>query len=407
MPLSRIAIIGLGYVGLELSVSAVKAGHFVVGVDISEGKLKAISKSQSPVENVSDQELQEVINSNRFIFNSKMDEIEGSNCVIFCVPTSLSNNREPDLRDLEKVCKEVSPHLSSGMLIVNESTSFPGTLSNVIVPLIEKFRPDLRGKLFFGVAPERVNPGSESGLAEIPRIISGINETSKIKTYELYKSFCKTVLIVNSPEVAEAAKMLENSFRLVNISFINEINYLLRKLGIDTREVLEAASSKPYGFMPFSPGAGIGGHCIPVDPLYLQFILNKNGLKSEFVELASRINDGLAQRLIDRAFENLDTIPCRVLLMGVAYKEGLSDTRESPAENLAKELQSREIEYGWIDPLVAEWRGSLPSNLNEKWDLALVVTAQPGLPIESILVSGIEVMDLTGKYRFDSRVRQI
>lgn len=402
-----IGVVGLGYVGLELAVSLVKSGFTVFGIEKSESRVSEIVNLKSPVENVSDEQLSQAIDTGRFRVNSNIEVISECQAVILCVPTSLNLKNEPDLSELKTACNEVAPYLNPGSLIVNESTSFPGTLREIILPIIQEKRPDLLGKVLLGVAPERVNPGSNFELTHIPRVVSGLDESSKSRVYELYSRFCESVIVVNSPEIAEAAKILENSFRLINISFINEFNILLRQLNIDSQEVLDAAESKPYGFLRFNPSAGAGGHCIPVDPLYFQYLLSKSGLRSEFIELASRVNTDLTRNLLQMVRRRLPFTPRRVLILGVAYKEGLSDTRESPAGALAIELEQEGILFGWYDPLVTSWRASKPSSLEDEWDVALVVTAQPGLPIDSLIRKEVIVVDFTGKLTADKRVIQI
>jgi UDP-N-acetyl-D-glucosamine dehydrogenase len=212
---------------------------------------------------------------------------------------------------------------------------------------------------------------------------------------------------VDTPEIAEAAKLLENSFRQINISFINEFNLLCRKLGIDTREVIRAASTKPFGFMPFSPSVGIGGHCIPVDPLYFQHALSEIGEKSEFIGLASRVNNEHPSRLIEFVLSQAGVKLPKILILGVAYKRGIADTRETPALTLIEDLNQRGLTHGWFDPLVNAWNGEVRSDLKSDWDIALILTAQPGLPIENLISRGVQIFDFTGEYLDNPKVIQV
>jgi UDP-N-acetyl-D-glucosamine dehydrogenase len=241
----------------------------------------------------------------------------------------------------------------------------------------------------------------------VPRVVSGIDSISGKLTLDFYKQFCKEVHLVESPEVAEAAKLLENSFRQVNISFINEFNLICRKLGIDTREVIRAADTKPYGFMRFDPSPGIGGHCIPVDPLYFQYASKKLALESKFIALATETNIQHGDKLLDLILKEVKKPDPRVLILGVAYKQGVSDTRESPALGIANALSRKNLEFGWFDPLIKTWQGTSQASPEDSWDVALVVTAQEGLPLEDLIRRGVSVFDFTGHFQEYDKVIQV
>lgn len=402
-----IGIIGQGYVGLEVAISLALKSQKVIGFEKSEPKIAQISKGKSPVENVAESDLRSVLDSGRYEITADFSRIADCSVIVICVPTPISHNNSPDLSMLNKAVEEIAEHLSPDTLIVNESTSFPGTLRNIVASAILSKREELSDSLFFGVAPERVSPGSGIPLSEVSRVISGLDEKSKELTRNFYSIFCREVQVVDTPEIAEAAKLLENTFRKVNISFINEFNLICRELGIDTRKVIEAANTKPYGFMKFDPGAGIGGHCIPVDPLYFQHVAEEIGHKSEFIDLATRANSLHPKRLLDLVLNRSRVQKPRLLILGVAYKPGISDTRESPAELLLEAAKARNLDCGWLDPLVDSWLGSNPSSIDEGWDIALVVTQQPNLPVKELLSRSVGIYDFTGVYSYLDGVVQI
>lgn len=400
-------VVGQGYVGLEVSITLAKQSKRVVGFEKSAAKITEISMGVSPVENVAHEDLKMVLDSGAYGITSDFSQLSQCSVIVICVPTPITPEETPDLSMLREAIEDIARFVSSGTLIINESTSFPGTLREIVASEILARRPELKGSLYFGVAPERVSPGSGIALAEVSRVVSGIDEKSKELTQSFYASFCRGVTVVNTPEIAEAAKLLENSFRKVNIAFINEFNLICRELGIDTREVIQAAASKPYGFMRFDPGAGIGGHCIPVDPLYLQHAAATVGGKSEFIELATIANNRHGEKLLDMVLKKSAKVNPRILMLGVAYKSGISDTRESPAIRIHETLSARGLQFGWHDPLVESWMGSKPSKTNDNWDIALVVTNQPNLPIAELVNSGVEVYDFTGAYLDNPKVIQI
>ena len=404
---AAIGVIGQGYVGLEVSISLVKQGNKVIGFEKSADRCAVISSGHSPVENVSNEDLKSSLDSGLYEVGNDFSRISDCQTIIICVPTPITRDHLPDLSSLEDAVEKISQYVSQSTLIINESTSYPGTLRTIVADKILTERKDIANSLFFGVAPERVSPGNGIPLSKVPRVISGIDDKSKELTSQLYARFCEEVHVVDTPEIAEAAKLLENTFRQVNISFINEFNLICRKLGIDTRAVIDAADTKPYGFMRFDPGAGIGGHCIPVDPMYFQYASRVKNLESEFIELAARANEEHAEKLLDYVLGDSNVASPRILLLGVAYKAGVSDTRESPAEKFLSSLNKRGLLAGWFDPLVERWNGSAPANLNDKWDMALVIIAQPGLPVQDLLGKGVKIYDFTGQLSGFEKVIQV
>lgn len=401
-------MVGLGYVGLEVANSFAEESFMVLGIDSDSSKVEMICLGQSPVENVSNTRLCQNLNSKNLSVTKEFSGISECDVVIYCVPTPLDSLHQPDLSFLVRALHSSARYFSEHTLIVNESTSFPGTLRNLLTNQIAKINPKIMDKLEFAVAPERVSPGNSIPLKEITRVVSGLTPNSKRRVKELYNAICNDVRVVETPEIAEMSKLLENTFRQVNISFINEFNFICRRMGIDTRKVIEAANSKPFGFMKFNPGPGIGGHCIPVDPLYLQDSARKIGIASSFIEIASQYNKIHAGNLVSLVEEEFPTRKLQsALILGVAYKSGLGDVRESSAEQLVEALNARGIRTGWFDPLVASWRGTEPSIPSDMWDIAIVHTAQPNMPLEALLASGTKIFDLTGEYVFNEKIIQL
>ena len=322
-----LAIIGQGYVGLPLAMAAVDAGWIVIGVDNFATKVDQINRGTSPVEDVSGQQLQTAISNGLYRATTDFSEITKASVVTICVPTPLNDDREPDLSLLMSAATGIAPYVSESTLVVSESTSYPGTLRDIIIPIVNELKPVGTKNVYFACAPERVNPGDAIwNQKNTPRLVGGIDPESQIRALAFYNSICDAVVAVSNPEVAEAAKLLENTFRLVNIALINEFTQLCSSTGINVQEVIDAASSKPYGFMPFRPGVGVGGHCIPVDPLYLTWWAGRNGNKSELIETADLINRTMPKYVAQRALSLVHSSISnpRVLILGVAYKSGVS-----------------------------------------------------------------------------------
>ena len=397
-----LAIIGQGYVGLPLAMAAVDAGWSVVGIEKSASRVEQLNSGSSPVEDISDERLAKAIAANKFLASNNPSDVSAASVVTICVPTPLDEARNPDLGLLESAAKDVAPYLTNETLLVSESTSYPGTLREVIIPLVNKMKPSETKLLYFASAPERVNPGDPVwDQKNTPRLVGGIDEESQKRALAFYNSICDSVIATSTPEIAEAAKILENTFRLVNIAMINEFTQLCSAQGINVHEVVNAAATKPYGFMPFRPGVGIGGHCIPVDPLYLTWWARKGGQVASLVERSDEIANQMpiyvAERALALAKGGLSGSP-KVLIMGVAYKPGVGDVRETPASALRAALVARGAEVAWVDPLVPLWEGTKP--VNEAWecDVAIVATNQPGLNVPSLLARGIPILDCTNNY---------
>ncbi len=396
-----VAIVGQGYVGLPLAVAAASAGWKVIGIEKSSARVADLKNAKSPVEDVSDGDLQRLIKEETYSATSDPSAVATCEIVIICVPTPLSESREPDISLLIQAIKDISPHLAKGTLIISESTSYPGTLRDVIIPLVKENSPQSAGEIFFASAPERVNPGDKNwNMKNTPRLVGGIDEKSQKLAISFYETFCDEVVSTSSPEIAEAAKLLENTFRMVNISLIQELTQILNKAGISANEVIDASSTKPYGFMPFRPSVGIGGHCIPVDPIYLTWWARQQGSSANLVEKADQISLSMPQYIASKALSLVENpkSPLTVMILGVAYKPGVSDTRESPVSLLKSSLEAAGATVIWHDPLVKEWAGSKSSDLDSTFDVAVIATNQPGMDVASISAQGIRILDCTNNF---------
>jgi UDP-N-acetyl-D-glucosamine dehydrogenase len=378
----RVAVIGQGYVGLTMSIGVSSAGHKVVGIDKNEDLVARLNSGESHIEGISDDSLSGVIKSGLYQASSEYSSVADAEIVVIAVPTPLGQNNQPDVSVLVSAVNSIIPFLQEGALVINESTSFVGTLRNLIAAPVNRARPDVSD---FAISPERVDPGNSSfGLKNTPRLVGGLNQSSLQRAFDFYSTFCDTVIKVSSPEVAEAAKLLENSFRFVNIGFINEFSQIVNAMDISITEVISAASTKPYGFMPFFPNVGIGGHCIPVDPLYLQKNAEDLGIPSKYIELSEITNKEMPNysiNLLENKFGSL--VGKRVLVVGVTYKPNIADTRESPAEHVLKSLRERGAQVSWHDPIVNEYLGESSSRVLGEYDLALVLVKHDSLDLSS------------------------
>ena len=379
----KVAIVGQGYVGLPLAMAAVGAGHSVVGIDSDAGLVASLSSGVSVIEDVSDSELAEALKSG-YSVSSSFSAVGDCSVVVICVPTPLDDAGAPDISILIGAVNSVAAAAKPGVMAIVESTVATGTIRKVIAPILE-------AKLGVGnfdlvYSPERIDPLNKKwGVKNTPKLVAGLSEVALNRAVSFYSGFVSTVVPGSSVEVIETAKLLENSFRFVNISFINEISVLCDALGIDVLEVIDAAASKPYGFMPFYPGAGVGGHCIPVDPIYLASAARDAGSPSRFIELARDINSAMPAYFVGRAVEKLGTLSGKaIIVIGVAYKANVSDTRESAAEELIDLLRGAGAIVSWHDDVVGTWRGEESSALSTGFDLAILVTPHDGLNLAAL-----------------------
>jgi UDP-N-acetyl-D-glucosamine dehydrogenase len=391
-------------------MAAVDAGWAVIGVDNLEAKVAQINSGYSPVEDISDAQLQAAITRGLYKATTDFSTIALASVITICVPTPLDENREPDISLLRSAATGIAPFVSNEALVISESTSYPGTMRDVIIPIVESHKPKDSVAIYYASAPERIDPGNAHwNQKNTPRLVGGINDKSQAKAIAFYESICDSVVSVSSPEVAEAAKLLENTFRLVNIALVNEFTQLCSASGINVHEVIAAAASKPYGFMPFRPGVGVGGHCIPVDPLYLTWWARQNGRTAAFVESADSINHEMPKYVAQRALDMIDAKISnpKVLILGVAYKPGLGDVRETPASELRNQLKAQGAEVAWHDPLVPEWEGSNSVDLEWECNVAILAIKQPGINVEKLIARGIQILDCTNSLKSHTGVTSL
>ena len=382
---TTISVIGLGYVGLPLAISAAQSGYEVCGIDVDQVKVDLIKSGKSPVEDISDPEIQSAI-SGKLKVGSDFSPVEGSSIVIICVPTPLDVGRKPDLSLIDAAVKSFAKHLSKSTLVILESTVQPGTTRDYLVSLISKYSALTPSDFNVAYSPERIDPANEKwNLKNTPKIVAGVNPTAAKQAKDFYSKFVDNIVECESPEVAELAKLLENTFRYVNISFINELSMFCRSFGVDINQVIAAASTKPYGFMPFYPSIGVGGHCIPVDPLYLSDKARTLGVQSKFIDLADEINTQMPNYFLKVAKGKIGGLQGKkVLVIGVSYKPNVADVRETPVEALIFGLRAEGAQVFWHDNLVMEWNDEKSSPLDQGYDLAILATAHDYLNLKQI-----------------------
>jgi UDP-N-acetyl-D-glucosamine dehydrogenase len=387
----RVAIIGQGYVGLTIAVGAASAGHSVVGFDVNPVLVDQLNAGRSHIEGIPDLDLAGFIATGSYAASSDTSVLDGCDVIVIAVPTPLDEARNPDLSFVHAATELIATHAKSPALVINESTSYPGTLRNEIAARISGVDH------LYASSPERVDPGNtEWGTKNTPRLIGGLTPAAVAKAGEFYGSFCDSIFEVSSPEVAEAAKIFENTFRQVNIALVNEFAQIADALGISGREVLEAAATKPYGFMAFNPGPGVGGHCIPVDPSYLAHVANQVGVPATFIKRANEVNLAMPAYVVKRVIAgNGGSIKGKkVVVVGVSYKSNVADIRETPAAAVIDLLREQGAKVTWHDDLVVSWRGETSSPIVGA-DIAVVVTKHDVVDVAVIKACGY-VFDCTG-----------
>jgi UDP-N-acetyl-D-glucosamine dehydrogenase len=407
-PVTRVGVVGLGYVGLPLAVAFAEEGVEVVGVDYEPRLVAAIEAGESHIEDVAAERLRAV--GDRIAATTDYARLADCDAVLIAVPTPLTINREPDLGPLLSSLRALAGVVRAGQLIVLESTTYPGTTREQLVPLLEE--SGLAAGRDFNVAfsPERVDPGrTDHTLRTTPKIVGGLTPACLARSVALYGIVCDEIVEVSAPEPAELAKLLENVFRSVNIALVNELAMLCDRMGIDVWEVIDAASTKPYGFMRFEPGPGMGGHCLPVDPFYLSWKAREYGQPTEFIELAGEVNQRMPEFCVDRVARALNdhSKPVRgskVAILGVSYKAGVGDLRESPALAIMRMLGERGAVLSYHDDYVPEVPelGHSAVALDEALadaDVAVIVTAHPGLDLDRIVATAPLVVDFRGVTR--------
>ena len=378
----KIAILGQGYVGQSIGFEAAKSGHEVIGLDL-------------------DQEIVSRINLNdlglKYRATLEAELIAEVDIVIIAVPTPLNEMREPDLTNLRSACQTLIKNLKSRTLIINESTSYPGTLRNEIAAVIESATG--LGHMY-AASPERVDPGNVKwNQKNTPRLLAGMTSEASSLAHKFYSSFCDQIIEVATPEIAEAAKLFENTFRQVNIALVNEFAQICDALDIPTRDVLEAAATKPFGFMSFQPGPGVGGHCIPVDPSYLAYVAEAAGVPATFIRFANEVNMSMPAYVVSRVVGDVGFLRGKkIVVVGVAYKANVVDTREAPAAIMISELQKLGAEVSWHDPVVGKWKGQSSCELRG-FEVAIVVTKHDMVSEKDIKAAAPYVFDCTGSIK--------
>jgi len=392
----NLVVVGLGYVGLPLAVAAAKSGHIVFGYDINIEKISDLKSGQSFIPEISMEELIGLQFNGQISFSSELVKQSEKSVYIIAVPTPLDLDKKPSLTMLENACESIAKVVVDDCLIINESTSYIGTLRDLIKPII-----DNRSKLStlkYAVAPERIDPGNKKWfIKNTPRVISGITDEAKKEALVFYRQFCDEIHEVSTPEVAEAAKLLENSFRQVNIALVNELAKISDKLNFSTHEAVMAAATKPFGFMPFYPSIGVGGHCIPVDPSYLNYSAEIVGVDAKFIKLANQINSSMPKVIKERVKDYLggELTGKQVQIAGISYKPDISDLRESPALDLINELETAGAIVTWHDPFVDEYNGKYSMKLSSNIDLGLIITPHSQIDFTIWKKTNVKVLDLS------------
>ncbi len=393
----KVTIVGQGYVGLTIASFAADS-YSVIGFDSNEQVVRQLNQGISHIEGVESFHLKKLIAQGRYRATNKGSDIADSDIVVIAVPTPLNEGRNPDLKYIESACKTVGENINKKVLIINESTSFPGTVRNFIKPMIEKYSSNYI-EHEYAISPERVDPGrSDFNQKNTPRLFSGLTSEATMQTREFYSKFCDNLVEVSSPEIAEAAKLFENTFRQVNIALVNQFAQIAHAIGISVYETLDAANTKPYGFMKFTPSAGVGGHCIPVDPTYLAAIAEEHGVPATFIHIANEVNLEMSRYVVNRvaADHGGSLLGKSILVVGVSYKPDVADVRESAAELVIRHLRERGAVVTWHDDVVQEWAGEKSSHLTGA-DIAVVVTKHSNVDTKQILASAPYVFDTTGK----------
>jgi len=404
----KVGVVGIGYVGLPLAVAFAEAGHHVVCFDLDQKKVESLGAGTSYIEDIPSETLAPL--SERLHPTSRQADLATCEAVIICVPTPLTSAREPDLAFLLGAAESLAQVLQPGQLIVLESTTYPGTTRERVAPILEESGMATGRDFFLAFSPERIDPGrTDYTVRTTPKLVGGMTDACAERARALYAEICDTVVVLSSPEAAELSKLLENIFRSVNIALVNELAQLCDRLGIDVWEVVDAASTKPFGFMRFEPGPGMGGHCLPVDPFYLAFKAREHEFYPEFIELAGKVNQAQPAYCVERIERalNLASKPVkdsRVLILGASYKGGMGDIRESPALKMIKLLSALEADVSYHDPFVPALtdHGLESVDLEPALagaDLVAIVTVHPEIDYEQVVSTAPIVIDFRGVTR--------
>ncbi len=415
---ARIGVVGLGYVGLPLTIAISKSGFEVTGFDVDHNKVEMLNVGRSYIHHIPSAIIADLVAAKRFHSTADFADIAALDVVLICVPTPLTPQREPDLSYIVDTTEAIAPYLKPGQLIVLESTTYPGTTRDVMKPILEKSGLKSDVDFFLAYSPEREDPGNaEYDTARIPKVVGGDGSAALSLTLALYNQFVASTVPVSNIETAEAVKLTENIFRAVNIALVNELKLIFEAMGIDVWEVIEAAKTKPFGYMPFYPGPGLGGHCIPIDPFYLTWKAREHGITTRFIELAGEINTAMPHHVVEKLVQALNDRQAKslkgakILLIGLAYKKNVNDTRESPSLKLMELLEARGAKVSYHDPLVPEilplrehpefvGRRSVPLDAAalKTYDAALICTDHDGIDYRLISASCPLVIDTRNAY---------
>lgn len=408
----KVAVVGLGYVGLPLAMLCVTKGLHVIGIDIDSKKLQDLEQGRSYLSDITDREIQQFTRHSHFSWTDQFKVLEQVDACILCVPTPLRDHTYPDLSYLQTAADSISPYMKQGRVVILESSTFPGTTEEVLLPILSKNGAIVGKDFYLGYSPERIDPGNEAyKLEDIPKIVSGYTASCLEKVIEFYSRIFHQLVPVSSPQVAELTKLLENCQRFINISFMNEMLVICHEMNIDLWEAIEAAKTKPYGFTAYYPGPGVGGHCIPVDPLYLQWKAKQYNLDTKFIKLSKAINDQMPSYILDRLrsllSQNGGLNSTNVLVIGLTYKKDVNDIRESTAMMITEELIKRGAKIAYHDPLIPQvsLAGSplhsieLQAETIKTFDCVLILTDHSAIPYELLLEHAKLILDTRNIYK--------
>lgn len=416
---TSVAVIGLGYVGLPLALSIMTKGFNVIGIDLDLQKIKQLEKGLSYVPDIPHSTIQSAVSSKKFTAATHYNVIKSTEIIVICIPTPLTSDDTPDLSYLIQAAEELSKQIKKEQLIILESSTYPGTTKEILQPILEKSGLQVGKDIFLGYSPERIDPGNTKySIKEIPKVVSGVTKACSGRIYDFYSQIFNQVFPVSSTEAAELAKLVENSYRFINISFVNQLAMICDSMNINVWEVIDAASTKPFGFAPFYPGPGIGGHCIPVDPLYLNWKIKQIGLDCDFIDISKRINHKMPKYIVDQIkfilAPNRPIKQADILLYGVAYKPNIGDVRESSALRIMNLLLKEGANVSYHDPMVPDLHidnlkftsVDLTDDRLQKSDCIIILTDHEIIPLQRILDHATLVMDtrnatkgITGKAR--------
>jgi len=405
-----LGIIGLGYVGLPLAMEFVRSGYKTIGFDIDVKKIDRLSNGEIYLKHIGEDRVKNFFNSGLFTPTADVSRLNEVDLISICVPTPLDKYRQPDLSFVEDSARAVAENIKQGAIVILESTVYPGTTREILLPILEKGGNKLDKGFYLAFSPEREDPGNEKYTTKnIPKVIGGLSEQSRRKVVEIYKSVFDEIVEVSSAEVAEATKIMENTYRSVNIALVNELKVIFDKMGINVWEVIEAAKTKPFGFTPFYPGPGLGGHCIPIDPFYLSWKARKFGINTRFIELAGEINTMMPEYVIMKTIAALNKNKkslkgSKILVLGVAYKKDIDDSRESPGIKIIELLQDGGAEVSYFDPYISEIYDmrqtdlvmssvKLKDELLKEQDAVIIVTAHSNIDYKNIVDNSSVVID--------------